>query len=39
VSFFIAAGRTDVPRAWVYLAAGLVVLVANGVIVGRLNPA
>jgi protein-S-isoprenylcysteine O-methyltransferase Ste14 len=38
VCFFVAAGRADVPRAWIYLAAGLVTLVVNGVIVGRLNP-
>jgi protein-S-isoprenylcysteine O-methyltransferase Ste14 len=36
--FFIAAGRTDVLRAWIYLAAGLAVLVVNGLVVGRRNP-
>jgi protein-S-isoprenylcysteine O-methyltransferase Ste14 len=38
LAFFIAAGRADVPRAWIYLGAGLVVLVVNGLIVGRRNP-
>jgi protein-S-isoprenylcysteine O-methyltransferase Ste14 len=36
--FFIAAGRADAPRAWIYLAAGLVVLAVNGVVVARYNP-
>lgn len=36
--FFLAVGRTDVVRAWIYVAVGLVGLVATGLIVGRRNP-
>ncbi|MBN2368881.1 MAG: isoprenylcysteine carboxylmethyltransferase family protein [Vicinamibacteria bacterium] len=36
--FFVAAGRTNVPRAWIYLAAGLAVLAVTGMVVGRRNP-
>ncbi len=38
VCYFVAAGRVDIPRAWIYLMAGLALLVVNGVVAGRRNP-
>jgi protein-S-isoprenylcysteine O-methyltransferase Ste14 len=38
VIFFGASGRLDHTRAWIYLGAGLVLLILNAAVVARKNP-